>query len=137
MVKKRYLPAVSKASPRVRSPLAWVNVLKGPRKVRLWLGLSLADMGREVARLAERERVYDRRTVFGWERGKPMGQIERDAYGIQVANKLSAELGRIVGVKLIANSPWHVTAWTACRKCGSWFELHRSRDIHCPECRQR
>ena len=105
--------------------------------MRLWLGLSLADVGREVARLIHRERDYDRRTVFGWESGKPMGQAERDAYGVLIANKLSSALGRTVGVKIVANSPWHISAWTQCTKCGNWFEIHRAREIHCEQCRRR
>ncbi len=134
MVKTRCLKPVSVASPRVCSPLARMRTLTTPKKVRLWLGLSLADVGREVARLTARVRPYDRRTIFGWESSKPMGKAERDAYGILIANKLSDELGRVVGVKLITNSPWRVTAWASCANCGSWFQLSRARSTRCKAC---
>jgi hypothetical protein len=111
--------------------------LTGPKPVREWLGFTLAKHGAELARLTGRTRPFDRRTVFGWENGKPMAREIVDAYGVLIANKLTADLDRIVGVKLIVNSPWHVKAWTACATCGHWFELHRARDRRCPECRQR
>ncbi len=61
----------------------------------------------------------------------------REAYGVMVANNLTAQLGRVVGVKLVANSPWTITAWIRCATCGAWFELRRRNQKRCEWCRQR
>lgn len=124
-------------SPGVVSPLKRISTLTSPKKVRQWLGLTLATMGAELARLTGRERAFDRRTVFGWESGKPMAQEIMDAYGTKIANKLTTEMGRTIGVRVVANSPWHVTAWVKCVECSNWFQLHRAKQRRCDGCRAR
>ena len=119
---------------RVEQPLAIVRHVDSSRKVRTWLGLSLADVGREIARLTSRRRAYDKAAVWHWEQGGVMTDEVRQTYGMMVANKLTAQLGRVVGVKLVANSPWTITAWTKCKDCGGWFELRRRNQKRCETC---
>lgn len=121
----------------VSYPLSSIRGIRGAKKARLWLGTTLAKTGAELARLTGRIRPYDRRTVCGWERGKPMAREIMDAYGILIANRLTTVLGRTIGVRLIANSPWHVTAWTKCATCDKWFELHRAKQLKCDQCRAK
>ncbi len=140
--KKRHPLAVSKPVARllksrrtgVERPLATLRYINSPEKVRAWLGLSLADMGREAARLTSRRRAYDRASVWHWEQGGVMTDEVRRAYGTMVANKLTAQLGRVVGVKLATNSPWTMTAWTKCKDCSGWFELRRRNQKRCEAC---
>jgi hypothetical protein len=121
----------------VERPLATLRHVHAPKNVRVWLGLSLADVGREIARLTQRPRAYDKAAVWHWEQGGVMTAQVREAYGVMVANKLTTRLGRVVGIKLVANSPWTLTAWTRCVICGAWFELRRCNQKRCEGCIQR
>lgn len=118
----------------VERPLASLRVVHSPGQVRAWLGLSLAELGREIARLARRPRAYDKAAVWHWEHGGVMVSEVREAYGVLIANKLTAQLGRNVGVKLMTNSPWTITAWTSCVICEAWFELRRHNQKRCTQC---
>jgi hypothetical protein len=120
----------------VERPLATLRYVHSPKNVRAWLGLSLADVGREIARLTKRPRAYDKAAVWHWEQGNMMTAQVREAYGVMVANKLTVQLGRMVGVKLVANSPWTLTAWAKCIECGTWFELRRRDRQRCEVCVQ-
>ena len=133
--KKASRPNGLMASPTVPTPLQGIRGIRGAKKAHLWLGLTLAHLGQELARLTGRVKPFDRRTVFGWESGKPMAREIVDAYGILIANRLTERLGRTIGVKLVANSPWYVTAWAKCLACGTWFELHRAKQKACNACR--
>ncbi len=118
----------------VERPLAILRRINSPEKARTWLGHSLADVGREIARLTGRPRPYDKAAVWHWEQGGVMADEVRQAYGTMVANKLTAQLGRVVGVKLVTNSPWVLTAWTKCKDCGGWFELKKRNQKRCDNC---
>ena len=118
----------------VERPLATLRHVQAPQNVRAWLGLSLADVGREIARLTQRPRAYDKAAVWHWEQGGVMTAQVREAYGVMVANKLTTRLGRVVGIKLVGNSPWTITAWTRCAICGAWFELRRCNQKRCAGC---
>jgi len=114
-----------------------IIALRGPKKAREWLGLSLSEVGCEIARLTGRERPFDKRTVSGWEHGKPLSAAVRNAFGVLLANQLTARLGRVVGVRMESNSPWRVTAWAQCRECRTWFHLRRAKQTRCEACRRR
>lgn len=114
--------------------LPTLRVIQTPRQARAWLGLSLAEVGREVARLTGRKRAYDKTTVMFWERTRITAAEVRQAYATLMANRLTTLLGRTIGVKLVANSPWHISAWTQCATCDQWFELHRRSHKRCPQC---
>ena len=118
----------------VERPLATLRHVHAPKNVRAWLGLSLADVGREIARLTRRPRAFDKAAVWHWEQGGVMTAEVREAYGAMVANKLTAQFGRVVGVKLVANSPWTISAWTRCAICSAWFELRRCNQKRCEAC---
>ncbi len=134
----RLSKTVSKALKRgtgvVERPLATLRQVHTPKTARAWLGQSLADVGREIARLTRRLRAFDKAAVWHWEHGGVMASEAREAYGRLIANKLSAMLGRMVGIKLVANSPWTLSAWTQCVDCGAWFELRRRRQKRCDAC---
>ncbi len=138
---QRLSGAVSKALKSrkggVERPLATLRYVHAPKNVRAWLGLSLADVGREIARLTKCPRTYDKAAVWHWEQDGVMTAQVREAYGVMVANKLTAQLGRVVGVKLVANSPWTIMTWTRCTVCGAWFELRRCNQKRCACCIQR
>jgi hypothetical protein len=121
----------------VERPLATLRHVHSPRNARAWLGLSLADVGREIARLTKRPRAYDKAAVWHWEQDGVMTVEVREAYGVMVANTLTVQFRRVVGVKLVANSPWTITAWTKCMTCGAWFELRRRNQKRCELCIQR
>lgn len=121
----------------VERTLSAVRAVHSPKQARSWLQLSLAEVGREVARLIARKRAFDKTTVLFWERGGPTSAEVRQAYATLIANQLTQRLARVVAVKLIANSPWHITAWTQCVECGQWFELMRRTQKRCGLCGKR
>jgi len=105
-----------------------IRYLKTLKKVREWLGLPLSGMASELG--------VSKSLVVSWQSGHRKITAEAiERIGVMIANKLSADLGRIVGVKIVVNSPWRVTAWTQCARCREWFELQRSRDRSCEKCR--
>ncbi len=118
----------------VEQRLATLRQVHTPKTARAWLGLSLADVGREIARLTRRLRAFDKAAVWHREHGGVMTAEVREAYGRLIANKLIAALGRLVGVKLVTNSPWALSAWTQCADCGTWFELRRRQKKRCDAC---
>lgn len=144
MAKKRHskskLQGVHKAfkrrSPGFRTPLQRLATLKSARRVREWIDMSLAEMGEHVARLTGRPQPYVKSAVSAWENGSYMDVDIRRAYGILIANKLTALLDREVGVTIEANSPWHVIAWFQCA-CRKWTPLKRSNQQRCPSCTAR
>lgn len=126
---------------RVRSlPLAsgtchaTASRLKSARAVRGWLGLSLAELCHDLERLTGRH--VGRSTVSDWESGrrKPRSEMLR-AYAVLIANRLTAQAGREIAVRLTVNSPWRVEPWAACRRCGRWMRLRSAAHKLCQECR--
>ncbi len=115
----------------METSLSSIKGIKNAQKARNYLGLSLSELAAELSRLTGK--TVFRQLVCHWEAGrrKPSADMLK-AYGVLIANRLSDNLGRIVGVKMVVNSPWHVAAWTQCCDCGAWFELCHSLTKHCP-----
>src|SRR3990172_5861980 len=73
--------AFSSRSVAFSSPIPYLRTLRTPKRARVWLDLSLPELGAEVARLTGRPRPYAKSTVSLWEK---TGQVEPDvrrAYG--------------------------------------------------------
>lgn len=99
--------------------------------------MSLAEMGREVARIEGRKPAYHKGTVERWclasnrKRHWEMSDSQIAAVGVLLANKVDALANRAYpGVKIEHNSPWRVTVWSRCY-CGRWYEMKRTGDVGC------
>lgn len=103
--------------------------LDGLKKAREFVGISLdqvADMFK-----------VSRGQVCAWQAGtRRMPREFIVGIGKLIAQRITDRLGREIGVKITVNSPWNVTPWAQCRHCRVWFELHRSTDRLCPDCRR-
>ena len=111
--------------------------LHSPKAIREWIGLSLSDVARELDRLvygSTKQGLINKQKVDRWERGSKVPPKVRHAYGVVIANELTDQFDRIIGITLKADSPWRVIAWVWCA-CGSLFELKRTDWKHCPKCR--
>jgi hypothetical protein len=123
---------------RARGLLAQVRRLRSLRAIREWLALSLADVGREVARLTRRESYYDRSPVLVWEKKGGCSPDALRAYGTLIANQVASLLGTDdLGVEIEANSPLHVRVMRCCIECREWFELRRVGQRRCTSCVER
>lgn len=117
------------------SGLAILRYLKGVKKVRQWLGFSLAQVG-ELCGVSPA-------LVCAWQSGKIGTRViymPHEAViilGRLIAQRLSDEYGREVGVWIAVNSPWRIVAGIQCRRCRGWFEFHRASDRLCPDCRAK
>jgi DNA-binding transcriptional regulator YiaG len=102
------------------------------RRLRDWLGMSLED----VAKLTG----YHKSTVAAWQAGRRAAPQEAlDKLAARVATRLTHYIGhdvRIIGAKVIVNSPLHVQAWTWCENCGAEYQMKRSTDRYCAKCRE-
>lgn len=113
-----------------RSSLGVLRNLTTLKRVREWLGLSLEEAGKLCS--------VSGSSIADWQSGHrvmPRSAIEK--IGTLIANRLTKELGREVGVKVETNSPWHITAWTRCVECRAFFNMRRSRDRRCEACRDK
>ena len=118
------------------SPIGQLRTLRGPKALREWIGLSLADVAGELDRLVygeSRQGLINKQKVDRWEHGSVISPKVRKAYGVIIANELTDQLDRVVGITLKANSPWRITAWAWCA-CGAPFELRRADRKRCPKC---
>jgi hypothetical protein len=107
--------------------------LKDAKTVRAWLGLSLEEAGRELARLTGREFPYTKQAVAKMETGRLNSDVIR-AYGQLIANRLNAQTERLTGITLVAASAWCITAWQHCAECGQWYPLERATQRRCRRC---
>ncbi len=115
------------------SPLAVLRHLKDAATVRAWLGLSLEETGKELARLTRREFPFTKQAVAKMEAGRINGDVLH-AYGQLIANRINAQTDRLTGITIAANSPWHITAWRRCIDCGQWYPLERITQRRCRRC---
>lgn len=117
------------------TPLMACRSLRTAKAAREWIGLSLSEMADEVRRLVG-ERLagaVNKQKIDRWEKTNRMPPKVRFAYGTLLANELTDQLGRDVGVSIKANSPWRITAWGWCA-CGAAVELRRADRKRCPKC---
>lgn len=111
------------------------------KDARHWLGLSLRQMANVMEPQGDRRQSHlSKATIAAWEnprdKRKPNSEQIRQV-GVMIANKLTAELGRTIGVKMHVNSPWRIRAYTQCCDCGRWFEMQRDTSKRCKRCRRK
>jgi hypothetical protein len=100
------------------------------------MGKSLRDVALELSRLTGSKLTRD--LVRHFETGhSPIPEHARVAYGTMLANHISRSMGREVAVTLAINSPWRITPFVACVRCGRWFELKTDKSKHCHACARR
>jgi hypothetical protein len=113
-----------------RKGISDLRYLKALKNVREWLGLSLREAGQLCG--------VSGQLFNDWQSGhRIMPASAKEKLGEQIADKLTRDLGRIIGIKMETNSPWRITAWSQCKKCRAWFQMRRSRDRLCDECRSK
>ena len=106
-----------------------LRYLKGVKKVREWLGLSLAQVG-NLCGVSPSE-------VCAWQnstRAMPRDSVVK--LGRLIAQRLTDDTGRVIGVWITVHSPWQITPGAQCRRCRAWFALRRSTDRLCKDCRK-
>ena len=108
--------------------------MKGPEEAIAFVGLSLAEVGKELARLTDRRYPYSKAMVSKWKSGARVDPLIVEAFGVLIASRLTALMGRRVGVRIALNSPWHVEPWAECIDCGAWFRLKRVNHKRCAQC---
>lgn len=125
---------LSRAKP-CQSTRAYLRSVCSAKLAREYLGLSLLNLAKELSRLTGETVTKNRARHF--ESGcSPIPNDVRLAYGVLLANRLTAALGREVAVTLSINSPWAITPHIQCR-CGRWTEMITDRSRNCPACAQR
>jgi hypothetical protein len=111
--------------------------LKSAGDVREFLGLSLSEVGTELARLTSRERPYTKQAVAKMERQPHVSDDVLNAYGQMLCNSITKRIGQTVGITLYSNSPWHVTPWLRCPTCGDLYPVDRAGVLRCKSCRSK
>lgn len=100
------------------------------RQIRGWLDWSLTYT-------AERLGV-SRSQVCAWQQfARQINQMALDRLASAIAEKLTAQQGRLVGVTMRVNSPWRIRAHTQCRDCRHWFQMRRDTSRRCWRCVKR
>lgn len=100
------------------------------------MGVSLKTLSEELTRLSGEAVTKDRARHFD-AGDSPITHNVRMAYGTLIANRVSAIMGREVAVTLAINSPWAITPFVACVRCGKWFEMKTDKSKRCHECAKR
>lgn len=132
--KTGWLPSTHALATGSYNGLGILRYLKSPLKVRYFLGMSQAQLCKELTRLTK-ERLTPG-AVKHWEHARrPMERRYTDAYATLVANKLTRDMNRMIGVNLEVNSPWKFVAYGQCA-CGRWYRLRSVRHVHCGKCGQ-
>lgn len=123
------------------SRLSDLHKTRSLKDARHWLGLSLRQMANIMEPQGARAwRHLSKSTIASWEnprdKRKP-GPEQIRQVGVLIANKLTQEMGRTIGVTLKVNSPWHIRAHTKCSDCGRWFQMQRETSRRCERCRRK
>ena len=121
------------------SKLTDLRKIRNLKDAREWLDLSLAGIAQHITPSGNRQQPHvTRQMVAAWQRGaRVMSREQLDQVGALIAEELTYQARRLVGVKITVNSPWQVTAWGKCKDCHTWFELPTIRAARCPKCRAR
>jgi hypothetical protein len=126
---KRLPPLRHKPTTPRHEGLSYLRYLKGVKKVREWLGLSLAQVGALCGVSSSEVCAWQNNTRF-----MPRESVVK--LGKLISQRLIDDTGRTIGVKIEAHSPWRVSPWAQCRRCRAWFELRRATDRTCQDCRK-
>ena len=123
------------------SRLSDLHKARSQKDARKWLGLSLRQMAKLIKPQGDRPQPHlCKATIAAWEnprdKRKPSSEQVRQV-GVLIANKLTQEMGRTVGVTIKVNSPWHIRAHRQCCECGRWFQMKRDTSRRCQRCAHR
>jgi transcriptional regulator with XRE-family HTH domain len=121
------------------SRLAELHRVKTLKDARRWLGLSLNELAKKIKPTGDRPQLRVSKSLIAkWENGTRTPSDEQvRRVGELVANKLTADFGFTIGVKVKVNSPWRITAWRMCVVCRRWFEMKRDTSRRCARCVRR
>ena len=120
------------------SKLSDFHRIQSLKDARHWLGFSLRQMATIVKPQGEQPQKHlSKATIAAWEnpgnKRKPSPEQIRQI-GVMIANELTKELGRTIGVMMRVNSPWHITAHAKCCDCRRWFRMKRDTSRRCGRC---
>ena len=109
------------------------------RAVREWLGLSLAQLAREIPHVRHWQNGGDhvsRQFVCAVQRGERTLLPPQMTALVALVEADVRELFRRkdITVSIVHNSPWHVKVFSTCAVCGKSFELHRVNARRCARC---
>jgi hypothetical protein len=112
--------------------LARIRGLKGARE---FLGLSLRELSLLIPPDSDRRQKHvSKSLVCAWQNGARMSQGQLDTVGLLIANKVTALVGRDIGIKVTCNSRWRFSAWGWCADCHRVFKLKSFRVRRCERC---
>lgn len=112
---------------RPKSELKRLQYLKNLRHVREFLGLTLSELAALMPSSWKNREHVSKSEVCGWQNGsRTMSRAQLDRVAQLIANKLTARYHREIGVRILVNSPWHITAHYWCDKCKAFHELRRA-----------
>ena len=145
----RLLPRLA-IEPNGLTLLQTLKRLTGPKRVREWLGLSLAQMGEALGAVhpnGHGGQSFNKGAVWAWEnypaqsrrRGKQfrMTDYTREAYLVLVREVIARRTNDRVRVRAKRGARvWKFEARTTCVKCGKEFVMGRSNAKRCRRCRQ-
>ena len=123
------------------SRLSDLHKIRNLKSARKWLGLSLRQMAALIKPQGDRPQTHlCKATIAAWEnladKRKPSDEQIRQV-GVLLANRLTADLNRTVGVTIKVNSPWHIHAHTQCCDCHRWFQMKRDTSRRCARCARK
>jgi hypothetical protein len=123
------------------SRLSDLHKVKNLKSARYWLKLSLRQMAHVIKPQGDRPQSHlSKATIAAWEnprdKRKPDDEQIRKV-GVLIANKLTEEMDRTIGVTIKINSPWHIHAHTQCCDCHRWFQMKRDTSRRCARCARR
>ena len=111
-----------------------IQKIKTLKDARQLLGLSLRETSLLFAKGSSGH--ISKSTIASWQSGyrtMPPEAIKR--LGGLLAQKITDETKRTVGVKIGVGRTWRITTWGKCTSCGKWFHLGRFRIKRCDDCR--
>lgn len=121
------------------SRLRELHKVKSLKMARYWLGLSLNQLARLIEPTGDRRWSHVSKSLIAkWENGArhpSPDQIQQ--IGVLIANRLTSDMNRTVGVTIRNNSPWRIHAHTQCCDCRRWFQMKRDTSRRCARCARR
>ena len=121
------------------SRMSELHKMKNLKSARYWLGLSLNQLAKLIEPTGDRPQSHVSKSLIAkWENGARHPSLEQiRQVGVLLANRLTSDMNRTVGVTIRANSPWHIHAHTQCCDCHRWFQMKRDTSRRCPRCTKR
>lgn len=118
----------------------WAGVLnaRGADEVRLYLRLSLAEMGMLVGQHhpgEHRGKPYHRSAIWYYENGRPMPDDTREAYRLALEAVIQSKTGRPIILKAKYNrAGWRFWLVGKCSQCERPFTVPHLHQFKCNRC---